>query len=198
MSARRPAADGPSAPCNHCGGPVPLDAPAAGEGDTKEAGTSEAGTSGTGTADADGRIVRCGFCGTALLIHVEHGVRWTEEVARLERRTTGAERRLQAVARQRRLRAQRRRNAPIHTTTDWKGVRTGCGTAAFGGPFLAGALIGIVFLGNGGPAWLLLHILAFGGFGVAAVAVGLRQAWLHRRVTVRADGARDSPRDPLA
>ncbi|QDT15114.1 hypothetical protein [Alienimonas californiensis] len=186
MSARR--VDGPSAPCNHCGGPVPLNAPAAEEGEAGE----------PRTETADGRIVRCGFCGTALLIHVENGVRWTEEVARLERRTTGAERRLQAVARRRRQRAERRRNAPIHTATDWKGVRGGCGAAAFGAPFLAGGLIGIVFLGNGGPAWLLIHILGFGGFGAAAVAVGLRRAWLHRRVTVRADGARDSPPDPLA
>ncbi|MFH5806122.1 hypothetical protein [Alienimonas sp. DA493] len=189
MSARRrPAASGPSAPCNHCGGPVPLDAPAA---DGEESG-------GAGTDAADGRIVRCGFCGTALLIHVERGVRWTEEVARLERRTTGAERRLQAVARRRRLRAERRRNRPIHTTTDWQGVSNGCGFAAFGGLFLSGGVIALVVAVSGGPAWVWLHVLAFGGFGAAAVAAGLREARESRRVVVRADGAREAPPDARA
>ncbi|NNJ27133.1 hypothetical protein [Alienimonas chondri] len=166
-------ADEPTAPCNHCGGPVPLDAPSE-ERDPEH-------------------VVRCGFCGTALLIHVENGVRWTEEVERLERRAIGERELLRQVVRLRRRRVARRRTAPTHAATDWKGIRGGCGTAAFGSLFAAGGLGAFFALANGGPGWLLLHGFAFGGFGAAMIALGLRQAWSNRRVTVRADGSRDSP-----
>ena len=169
---------GRTAPCNHCGGPVPLP-----------------------DADRGEDVVRCGFCGAALLVHVRDGVRWTEEVARLERREAKERALLEEVVRLRRRRAARRAAAPAHTATDWRGVQSGCGFAAFGSLFLAGALVGVVFLVNEGPSFVLLHVLAFGGVGTTFVALGLRHAWAARRVTVRADGSREtSPEtsDPFA
>ncbi|MEM9701454.1 MAG: hypothetical protein AAF907_03305, partial [Planctomycetota bacterium] len=169
MSDRRPTSPDATetAPCNHCGAPVPFE-----------------------RADDPERIVRCGYCGTALLVHVEHGVRWTEEVGRLEKRTAGEATRLKRLAARRETRRRRRQSAVVHTATDWKAVGSGCGFAAFGVPFFLAGLIAMLFVINGAGVWVLLHVLAFGGFGVAMIGFGLRQAWSNRRTGVRADGTR--------